>query len=1070
MNPEGRAGAISRFFISRPVLANVLALVIILIGLVSLLNLPSSQYPNVVPPTVQVTTRYPGASAMTLVSTVALPIEQNVNGVENMIYMQSTNASDGTYSLIVTFAIGTDPDEDEILVQNRVAAAISSLPQEVQLQGVTTKKQSTSILEFVGLVSPDSRFDSLFLANYAVINVQDELRRLPGVGDVSVLGAGQYAMRIWLNPDLLQSRGLTPQDVINVIQQQSQEVAAGQIGAPPAPKGQDFQYTLDLKGRFDDPRDFENIIVKVDSANGGRITRIRDVGHAELGAQTYSESFNLDGRPAAGIAVSLLPNANAIAVSDEVHAKMEELAKAFPQGLNYVVPYDTTKFVKAAIAEVYKTLIAAAILVLIVILAFLQDWRAMLVPATTVPVTLIGAFAAMAALGFSINLPTLFAIVLAIGIVVDDAIVIVEGVARNVEAGMPGREAAGRAMDELTGPVLGITLVLMSVFLPAAFLPGLTGQLYRQFALVIASTAFISAVNALTLKPTQSALWLRPPKPPEQRNFLSRGFNAVYGGLERGYVRLVGGLVHRSALVVVLALALVGLAIWGLSRVPTAFLPDEDQGYLIVAAQLPDGASKERTDRVLAQIQGIASKLPGVEHVVTVSGISILDNRASLANAGVAFVVLKDWDVRLKESGQDLRSIYGRLNGALQSVMGAFAFAVLPPPIQGIGNAGGFTMQVEMRNGDFDYALLQTLANTMAAQANDQSSLQRVATTFRAGAPQIFVTVNRIKAETIGVTVGQLFAALSDYIGSNYVGQITKFGHVFQIYAQADAKYRANVDDIRNLKVKAGDGTMTPIGTVVEVKEVQGPSLISLYNLYPSATIVGSPAPGFSSGQSLDIMEQIAAHVLPTGTGFEWTAMSYQEKQVGSQTYFVFGLALLLVYFVLAGQYESWILPLAVILAVPLALLGTVGALIYFGAANNLYTQIGIILLIALGSKNAILIVEYARQQRAEGRGIVEAAVEGARLRFRPILMTSFAFILGVLPLVLATGAGAGARRSIGIAVFYGMLASTCLVVVFVPSFYVVMQWLEERRKSKPAPEAAPQLAQPKDAPGSSAV
>ena len=1064
MNPEGRAGAISRFFIGRPVLANVLALVFVLIGLVSLLSLPSSQYPNVVPPTVQVTTRYPGASAMTLVSTVALPIEQNVNGVENMIYMQSTSASDGTYSLIVTFAIGTNPDEDEILVQNRVAAAISSLPPEVQLQGVTTKKQSTSILEFVGLVSPDSRFDSLFLSNYAVINVQDELRRLPGVGDVSVLGAGQYAMRIWLDPNLLQARGLTPQDVINVIQQQSQEVAAGQIGAPPAPKGQDFQYTLDLKGRFDDPKEFENIIVKVDSANGGRITRIRDVGHAELGAQTYSESFRLDGRPAAGIAVSLLPDANAIAVSNEVQAKMDELAKAFPQGLNYVVPYNTTKFVQAAIAEVYRTLIEAAILVLIVILVFLQDWRAMLVPATTVPVTLIGAFAAMAALGFSINLPTLFAIVLAIGIVVDDAIVIVEGVARNIEAGMPGREAAGQAMDELTGPVLGITLVLMSVFIPAAFLPGLTGQLYRQFALVIAATAFISAVNALTLKPTQSALWLRPPKPPEQRNFFSRGFNTVYGAVERGYTRLVGALVHRSALVVALALVLVGVAIWGLARVPTAFLPDEDQGYLIVATQLPDGASKERTDRVLEQIQGIASKIPGVEHVVTVSGISILDNRASLANAGVAFVVLKDWDERLKAKGQDLRSIYGRLNGALQGVMNGFAFAVLPPPIQGIGNAGGFTMQVEMRNGDFDYPLLQTLANTVVAQGNEQSSLQRLATTFRAGAPQIFVTVNRIKAETIGVTVGQLFAALSDYIGSNYVGQITKFGHVFQIYAQADAKYRADVEDIRNLKVKAGDGTMTPVGTVVEIKEVQGPSLISLYNLYPSATIVGGPARGFSSGQALDMMEQIASHVLPTGTGFEWTAMSYQEKQVGSQTYFVFGLALILVYFVLAGQYESWLLPLAVILAVPLALLGTVGALTFFGAANNLYTQIGIILLIALGSKNAILIVEYARQQRAEGRAIIEAAVEGARLRFRPILMTSFAFILGVLPLVLATGAGAGARRSIGIAVFYGMLASTCLVVVFVPSFFVVMQWLEERRKGKPAPKDAAPLDQPREA------
>ena len=1063
----GRAGAISRFFIERPVLSNVLALVVVLVGLVALVQLPSSQYPNVVPPTVQVTTSYPGASARTLVDSVALPIEQQVNGVQNMLYMQSTSADDGTYTLTVTFAIGTNPDLAQVLVQNRVAIALATLPVEVQLQGVTTKKKSTSILEFVGLVSPDSRFDSLFLSNYAVINVQDELRRLDGVGDVSVLGAGQYAMRVWLNPDLLQARGLTPQDVINIIQQQSQEVTAGQVGAPPAPKGQDFQYTLNLRGRLDDPAEFENIIVKVDPANGGQITRIRDVGHAELGAQTYSELFNLDGRPAAGIAVSLLPDANAIAVSNEVKAKMDELARSFPEGLVYRIPYDTTEFVRAAISEVYRTLIEAAVLVLIVILVFLQDWRAMLVPATTVPVTLIGAFAAMAALGFSVNLPTLFALVLAIGIVVDDAIVIVEGVARYIEQGLPGREAAGRAMDDLTGPVLGITLVLMSVFIPAAFVPGLTGQLYRQFALVIAATAFISAVNALTLKPTQSALWLRPPKPPEQRNFFTRGFNAVYGAAERGYARLVSLMTRRAGAMVVLALALVGVAVYGLTRVPTAFLPTEDQGYLIVPAQLPDGASKERTDAVMQKISAIAGKIPGVKLVVTVSGVSILDNLASLANAGVAFVVLKDWDARAKEPGQDARSIGLRLNGALQGVPEAFSFAVPPPPIQGIGNVGGFTMQVELKNGNFDYDVLQGLTNAVVADGNAQSSLQRLATTFRAGAPQFFVKVDRIKAERIGVTVGQVFAALSGYVGAGYVGEFNKFGHVFQIYTQALPNYRATAEDIRNIKVKAGDGTMTQIGTVIDVTEVQGPPLISLYNLYPSSTVIGSPAAGFSSGQALDIMDQIGQQALPSGTGYQWTAMSYQEKEVGNQIYYVFGFALLLVYFVLAAQYESWILPLAVILGVPLALLGTVAALNYLGATNiaasqsgvaavNLYTQIGIILLIALGAKNAILIVEYARQRRAEGMDIVEAAVEGSRLRFRPIIMTSFAFILGVLPLVLATGAGASARASIGIAVFYGMISSTCLVVVFVPSFYVVMQRLEERGKRKPAPKAAP--------------
>lgn len=1040
---------ISRFFIERPVLANVLAFVFVLIGLVALIQLPTAQYPNVVPPTVQVTTTYPGASARTLIDTVALPIELQVNGVQNMIYMQSTSASDGTYTLTVTFAIGTDPDMAQILVQNRVAIALASLPPPVQIQGVTTQKRSTSILEFVSLVSPDSRFDSLFLSNYAVINVRNELARLNGVGNVTIFGAGQYAMRVWMNPDLLQTRSLTPQDVITAIQQQSQEVTGGQVGAPPAPKGQDFQYTLNLRGRLDEAAEFENIIVKVNPANGGQITRIRDIGRVELGAQTYSESFNLDGQPAAGIGIFLLPDANAIAVADEVKAKMDELAKSFPQGLIYLTPYDTTKFVRAAINEVYRTLFEAFGLVLIVILVFLQDWRAMLIPVTTVPVTIIGAFAAMAALGFSINLATMFAIVLAIGIVVDDAIVIVEGVSRYVEQGIPGRQAAERAMDELMGPVIGITLVLMAVFLPAAFLPGLSGQLYRQFALVIAATALISAINAITLKPTQCAMWLRPPIPVERRNLFYRGFNAGYGAVERGYARLIGAMTRRSGAMVVLALVLIGFAVWGLGRVPSAFLPDEDQGYLIVGVQLPGGASKQRTDAVMQRISEITRDIPGVDHAVTISGLSILDSFAHLANAGIAFVILKDWDTRLKEKGQDVVSIRQRLNGALQGgVLGAAAFAALPPPIQGIGNVSGFTMQVEIKNGEFDYTLLESLADTVVSDGNAQSALRRLTTTFRADAPEFNVTVNRIKAETLGITVGNVFSALSAYVGSTYISQINKFGQVFQVYTQALPDYRASVEDFKNLKIAAGNGTMTPIGTVIDdVKMVVGPALISLYNLYPSATVIGSAAPGFSSGQALDIMDQIGAQALPPGTGYQWTAMSYQEKAVGSQIYFVFGLALLLVYFVLAGQYESWILPLAVILAVPLALLGTVGALTALGAANDLYTQIGLVLLIALASKNAILIVEYARQQRAAGRDIHDAAVEAARLRFRPIIMTSFAFILGVFPLVVATGAGAASRQSIGIAVFSGMIASTCLAVVFVPSFYVVLQRFEERRQ-----------------------
>jgi len=671
----------------------------------------------------------------------------------------------------------------------------------------------------------------------------------------------------------------------------------------------------------------------------------------------------------------------------------------------------------------------------------------MLVPATTIPVTIIGAFAAMAALGFTINTTTMFGIVLAIGIVVDDAIVIVEGVARHIERGMSSHDAAIQAMKELFGPVIGITLVLMSVFLPAAFVPGLTGKMFAQFALVIAATAFISAVNAATLKPTQCAMWLRASTPPEKRNFFFRGFNKVYDRLERAYAGLIGVMVRRSSIMVLLALVMAGIGAWGVARLPTAFIPNEDQGYMLIGLQLPDGASLERTGHSLDQVSQIAQAVPGVKQVVTIAGMSVLDSNSALANAGVAYVILDDWSVRGKAEGQDLRSIVLRVAHDLQVLQDGRAFPLVPPAIQGIGNAGGFQMQVEQRDGTFDYAKLQATTDNLIGQASTQSALANLITTFRAGAPHVRVEIDRVKAETLKVSVGEVFSTLSSYLGSTYVNRFNKFGLSLQVFLQADSPYRTKPEDILRLQVRNGDGQMVPIGAVAELRDAHGPPLISLYNLYPSAAIVGAPAPGFSSGEAIGLMDQIANAVLPPGTGYEWTGMSYQENVVGNQLLYVFALAILLVYLCLAGQYESWIAPLAVILAVPLALIGPAVALNAVGLANNLYTQIGLMLLIALGAKNAILIVEVARESRQEGKEIIEAAVEAARTRFRPILMTSFAFILGVVPLVTATGAGANARVSLGLCVFSGMIASTCLAVLFVPSFFTMLQRFEEWRK-----------------------
>lgn len=1051
---------ISKFFIERPVLANVLALFIVLIGLVAIAVLPVTQYPSIVPPTIQVTTSYPGADAKTLINTVALPIEQQVNGVENMLYMQSTSTNSGSYTLIVTFAIGTDLNFAQVLVQNRVQAAMAQLPRSVQQQGVVVQQKSTAILQFITLTSDNNQYDGLFLNNYAAINMENELARLPGVGNVLIFGSGSYAMRVWLDPQKMQTYSLNPSDVVNAISQQNKAISAGQVASPPINGKQAYQFTINVPGLLANADEFADIIIKTDSTQPNqtskqnsnqnitaKVVRIRDVGRVELGSSNYSMSANLNNKPTAAIGIYQLPGANALNVAKEVRKTVAKMAKQFPPGMQYSIPFDTTKFVTASVDEVYVTLFEATILVLIVIMVFLQNFRATLVPTTTVPVTIIGAFFAMMLLNYSINLLTLFALVLAIGIVVDDAIVIVEGVTQHVEKGESPKNASIFAMKELLGPIIGITLVLMAVFVPAGFMPGLTGAMYAQFALVIAATAFISAINAMTLKPTQCALWLRPIDPNHEKNWFYKGFDKIYNSAESSYLGFINKLVHRSKFVSVIGLLLVGLAIFGLSRIPTGFIPLEDQGYLMMNVQLPDGAALNRTETLLKQLSQQVEKIPGIQDVIAINGISLLDNSANLANAGVLYVMFKDWSVRGKN--ESLPVLYKKLNEIAQKTLDAKILVMVPPPIQGLGNGGGFQMQVELQDGSFDYRKLQAATDLMIQYGSQNPGLSHLMTSFRASVPQLFAPIDRVKAETLGVTVGDAMDALQTYVGSSYVNLFTKYGQVFQVYVQGEPNSRMTIDDVRHLYVKNRASEMVPIGTLTDMNPAVGPAIISLYNLYPSSNIYGASAPGYSSGQSIQSMENLAGQVLPGGLSYEWTSTSYQEKLAGNLSYLIFALSLILVYMILAGQYENWVTPLSVLMSVPLALLGTVAALTILGIANNMYTQIGILLLIALAAKNAILIVEVAREQRElHQKSIIESALIGAKTRFRPIIMTSFAFILGVMPLVFATGAGANARRSIGIAVSSGMLASTCLAVVFVPVFYVMLQTWQESKKS----------------------
>ena len=1055
---------ISKFFIEHPIFANVIALVTVIVGGVFLYGLPVAQYPEIVPPTIQVSARYPGASAEVVAATIGVPLEQSINGVENSIYMSSTSSSDGSYTLTITFDVGTDLDTSLALVQNLANSALSQLPGGVTAQGITVRKVSPNILLVASLYSEDDRYDETFFSNYAIINLQNPLARIQGVGQIRIFGAGPYSMRVWLDPKRLRTFGLSTQDVLNAIRGQNIEVVAGQLGGPPVPENQPFQFTINALGRLSDAREFDAITIKSTSGTAPQLVRLRDVARVELSQQSFSNFSRFTGHKAAQIVVFALPGANAIQVADRVYKAMAEMSKQFPEGMKYAIRYDTTLFVREAIRAVYNTLFIAGVLVLVVILLFLQNFRGMLVPATTVPVTIIGAFIAMAGLGFTVNLMTLFALILAIGIVVDDAIIIVENSSYYIEQGMSPKEATIRAMEELTGPVMGITLALVAVFLPAAFLPGITGQIFRQFALVIAATAVISAINALTLKPVQCATWLRP-RGDKRPNWFYRGFNRAFEGVTKVYVGVVARMVKHTVLMIVLFALIVGVTAWGFVRQPTGFLPTEDQGYAVLISILPEGAAQPRSRAVAEKISALLEKTGGLAGWVTIGGFSVLDF-ANVPNVTTTFIVYKNWSERGKGLTQD--RIVSGLNRDLSAIQEALAFVVIPPPIRGLGQTGGFQMMVEDRRS---LGLSELSRNTaeLVQKGNASPGLRGLAATFSTRSPQVYLNIDRTKAESLQVLPQSIFDTLQAYLGSSFVNFFNKFNQVFQVYIQADNAYRLQSDDLRHLYVRNQNGEMVPLNALIQVRQVQGTELVTRYNLYPAASIFGSAAPGFSSGQALATMEQLAAQTLPEGMAYDWTSTSYQEKKVGYQAYLIYALSIVLVYLVLAALYESWTSPAAVVLVVPIALVGVLLAQLSRGYDNNLYTQVGLVLMIALASKNAILIVEFARDlNHRDGLPFTEAAVEATRRRFRPIVMTSFAFILGVVPLMVATGAGAASQQAIGTVVFGGMMASTLLAIPFVPVFYVALEGLSERLRSRrpqpashgePHPPSRPEVA-----------
>jgi len=1028
----------SQIFINRPRLAAVISIVITIAGLIALFNIPVAQYPQITPPEIRVSAVYPGASAQVLADTVAAPIEKEVNGVEDMLYMSSSCSNSGTYTLSVSFAVGTNPDIDQVNLQNRIQLATPKLPQEVVAQGITVRRRSSDMMAAISFFSPGKSRNMLFLSNYVSDNVKDALVRLPGVSDVYIFGEKEYSIRIWMNPDRLTALGMTAADVISAIRQQNIQAAVGSIGREPVAAGQQVQYTLRAKGRLNDIEDYKNIVIRRNIQGG--LVRVRDIAKVELAAKTYSHQSTLNGSPAATIAVYRSTGANSLDTMRQVRAELERLKKRMPDDMKYQVILDTTKYVSAAIHEIEWTLAITFLLVLLVNYVFLQDWRATLVPTVTIPVSLIGTFAVLLALGYNANTISLFALIMAIGVVVDDAIVVVENVCRLMQdEGLPPKEAAIRSMKQVTGPIIATTLVLLAVFVPVGFMPGITGKLYKQFSVTICTAVLISTICALSLSPAMCAVLLR--KPRLARRGPLAWFNRALEKSRNFYVAGTAFLIRHLLIGLLLFVTVIGGTWYLFSTRPTSFLPKEDQGYLFLDVKLPEAASLERTGQVMAKITREVRKVGGVQDVIGVSGYSILSGNAD--NVGLGVVILSPWDQRHSPNLQ-LQAIIGRIQGKLAATSTANSFAFAPPPIRGLGHTGGFDFRLLALEDQSPRKLFGVTMALMIA-ANQDPALMRVFSTYTANTPQVFINIDRTRAEYLQVPISRIFSTLQAQLGSVYVNDFNLHGHTYQVKVQAEAPYRDTLDDIQGLYVRSDNGNMVPMNSLATLSMILGPQTVKRYNQYASAKFNGSAAPGFASGQAMAAMERLAAKILPPGYTYDWSSISLQERSASGQVMILFALALLFGYLFLVGQYESWNIPLSIILSIPVATLGALFGLWIAHLSLSIYAQIGLVLLVGLAAKNAILIVEFSKDRREQGLPVYKAAIEGAEIRFRPVLMTAFTFILGVSPMVIATGAGAGSRRAIGTTVFSGMLASTMLGIFLIPFLYYIFQQAREK-------------------------